>query len=575
MSKNSIELICGAPAFTLLDDSDFLADWQTLLGACTYASVFQSPSFARSWYFAYREQWDPVIVRRVDLVGRLVGLWLLAFSPTKRMLVHAGSHQAEYHSWLAEPGTDVTFLEAAWTALRRCFGFASLRFKYLPSLALVDGLCAVPALRGRITIRLCSRPLLKLEQESIKASFAKKSNKSRFNRIKKLGKLEFRRVVDVIELDRLLDELIACYDLRQGGVNGTSPFCEDNHKRDFYRGLFLADHSSAYVTVTTLDERPIAAFWGAVGGTNVHLGMLIHTPFLAEHSPGKLHVMQLSEHLASEGKEVLDLTPGGDAWKERFANAHDEVAEVVLYSSAILSKAAAAVETLTRWSKRALARANLTADDARAVVRTLNGCRPLALITSARSWIGTSVEVRVFRGGRELVERCARDDRVECDSLSSLVAFDQSGFKLTRQDFLSSALDRLERGESAYTVMIDNRLAHCGWMAKGPRDIFLGSVQQSFSLPEGAAILYDHHSRTGASNPGLYRAAMGHMLCDAFSLEQTSYVYACTPSDDVEALNVIESLGLGYLGSVYFERRFGKEKKWTTRSLYRAGAADA
>lgn len=575
MRKNSIELICGAPAFVLLDDYDFLADWQSLFGSCAYASAFQSSGFVRSWYLAYRSRWDPVIARSIDSTGRLVGLWLLACDPTKKELVHAGSHQAEYHSWLAMPDTGVEFVAAAWTQLRRHFAFASLRFKYLPSLALVDELRAVRALRGRMAVRICSRPLLKLELESIRASFAKKSNKSRFNRIKKLGKLEFRRVVDVTELDRLFDELTACYDLRQGGINGVSPFYEDNHKRDFYRGLFVADPSSAYVTVTTLDERLIAAFWGAVSGRNVHLGMLIHTPFLAEHSPGKLHVMQLSEHLVAEGKEVLDLTPGGDAWKERFANAHDEVAEVVLYGSAISSKAAATIETLTRWSKRALARANLTADDARAFVRTFRDCRPLALATSTRDWMTMAAEVRIFCGDRSLMERCARDGRVKCDSVSSLVAFDKSASKETRGDFLSSALDRLERGESAYTVMIDNQLGHCGWMAAGPREIFMDGVRQSFSLPDGASILYDHHSRADASGLGLHRVAMGHMLCDAFSLEQTRYVYACAPANDAESMNAIESLGLGYVGSVHFERRFGKERKWTTPGLHRSRAADA
>ncbi len=172
-----------------------------------------------------------------------------------------------------------------------------------------------------------------LNNNDIQASFAKKSNKSRFNRLKKLGKLEFRQLTDSTELERVFDDLIAYYDFRQGAVNHSTPFREDPQKRRFHTDLFASAQGEAYITATYLDERLIAAFWGAVSGKTVHLGMLIHSPFLAEHSPGKLHIMQLSEHLLKVGKDVLDLTPGGDAWKERFANAHDKVAEAIVYRS--------------------------------------------------------------------------------------------------------------------------------------------------------------------------------------------------------------------------------------------------
>ena len=76
--------------------------------------------------------------------------------------------------------------------------------------------------------------------------------------------------------------------------------------------LFAVAPDETHVTVTYLDGRPIAALWGTVSGNTVHLGMLSHSPVLAEHSPGKLHVMQLSDYLFTEGKDALDLTPGGD-----------------------------------------------------------------------------------------------------------------------------------------------------------------------------------------------------------------------------------------------------------------------
>lgn len=334
MSLPRLEIIQRQPAHDLLKDSRFLAQWKTLCGKCPHATAFQSAAFAGCWYEAYRAAWNPVIVRWQDSNGELTGLWLLAHNPRTKELAHAGSHQSEYHAWLALPGEDIPFLSAAWAELTQRFSFSKLNFKYLPSVALGETLPKVSGMHGRVVIRKHARPLLKLDSVDISESFAKKSNKSRFNRLGKLGKVEFRRITDTLELERVFDDLIAHYDARQSAVNQSSPFRDDPMKRAFHTSLFKADPAGTCLTATFLDNRLIAAFWGTVSGKVVHLGMLVHSPSLAEHSPGKLHIMQLSEYLLSEGLEMIDLTPGGDPWKERFANAHDEVAEAVVYRHA-------------------------------------------------------------------------------------------------------------------------------------------------------------------------------------------------------------------------------------------------
>ena len=100
-----------------------------------------------------------------------------------------------------------------------------------------------------------------------------------------------------------------------------------------------------------------------------HLGILTHSPMLARHSPGKLHLLRLAEHLLGEGTDVLDLTPGRDPWKERFANEHDNVAEVVFHSSVLGRVRVDAVERLSASSRRFAA---------------MSGVRP----TKARLWLG-------------------------------------------------------------------------------------------------------------------------------------------------------------------------------------------
>jgi len=327
-----LSLLRGPAAKAALADPALLVQWKTLWASSPSATAFQAPGFVCAWYKAYVGVWEPVLVVSRSASGQLLGLWSLAWEQRSGMLAHAGAHQAEYHCWLALPGEAARFVAAGWRMLCAALPVANLRFRYLPGQDLLQTVDADPWLHERLRWRAVPRPLMRLDTEEIRKSMAKKSNKSRLNRLKRLGALEFKQVVDSAELERLLPTLTTSYDFRQGAVNQTSPFREDERKLDFHRNLFAAGAPSCHLTLTCLDQTPIAAFWGAVSGHMLHLGMLIHSPLLAEHSPGKLHLQHLAEALLGSGIDTIDLTPGGDAWKERFANAHDEVCEMYLFA---------------------------------------------------------------------------------------------------------------------------------------------------------------------------------------------------------------------------------------------------
>jgi len=70
----------------------------------------------------------------------------------------------------------------------------------------------------------------------------------------------------------------------------------------------------------------------------IRLRLLAHAPELSAQSPGKLHLLQLRAFLGNDGMHLLDLTPGGDVWKDRFAQSHDTAFEVTPYRSAFLCR---------------------------------------------------------------------------------------------------------------------------------------------------------------------------------------------------------------------------------------------
>jgi CelD/BcsL family acetyltransferase involved in cellulose biosynthesis len=519
------------------------------------------------WYRHYRDTYQPVILESKAANGELVGLWLLAFNPSTRDLVHAGANQAEYHAWLASPRHQTEFLSAAWTELGRQLPFRTLRFRYLPTRSLVDSLRNVASIRSCMSARAWPKPVLRLDPDEVRATLALKKNKTRFTRIRKLGALEFRRIRTSSELGEVFNDIIAYYDLRQGAVNDATPFGSDPARRPFHLALLDLAPDMMHVTVTLLNGRVIAAFLGLITGKIFHLEILAHSPLVAKHSPGKLHVMLLSELLVSEGIEALDLTPGGDPWKERFATTHEEAADVTLYRSGRARRAAESAGFVLEWGKRIAARGGLRPQHVR---RTWGAMQPASAVSAGRrvrAWIRSTREVRVYRCDRPLASSLPHDPRVLRNSIADLVrAGSGRSRRPTRADLLA-ILDRLEHGESSFTITIDGRVAHSAWLVEDANEWVLGNGNPPVAMPAGSVALYDFTSHSSPDGDGALRALICHALRTVSEEAPTGLLYVSLSSNDPSARRVVESLGLHYQGSLHWKRRMGLETTWADPGL--------
>jgi len=434
----------GEEARALLGDEQFLSEWRALLLESPHATAFQAPHFVTTWYSVYGQTYEPVLVVARDGDRRMRALLCLAYGARPPRLVHAGASQAEYHVWISRDDDAPEFVARACEALRDTLGRMDLVLRYVPSLALAEAVAT--RLQGHVPVRVIghTRPLVRLDPEEIRESRSKKSNKSRVNRLKRLGRLEFRALHTTEELDRVFDRIIEQYDFRQGAVNGTSPFHEDVHKRAFHRELYAVAPAATNLTVTSIDGQPIAALWASISRDMVHLGILAYSPLLAAHSPGKLHILDLCTELLNDVKTVLDLTPGGDPWKERFANSHDEVAELHLHRSWAAHRRTRAREALLALGKAAASKVGVTPGALRATARGVRKATPSRLVRSLGRWISERHEFRVYRGTREWAAQFQRDPEVRRNDLSDLLLFRPGESWQTRQGFLGAALERLE-----------------------------------------------------------------------------------------------------------------------------------
>ena len=321
-------------AAKLLEHPVFREQWQVLYHQCPWATIFQSLPYQETWYTTYQTVFEPVLVLALGPGRELAGLLCLALERSSGKLVLAGTPHAEYTSWLARTEDHDLFVTTALHQVQREFPESRLDFCYLPPHTPLGWLEANRKWKRASVLQPIPRPLMTVEDGSkIRESLRKKHNKNRIKQLEKLGKLEFQRVRQLDDIAENLEEIIDFYDFRQGAMHQVTPFRTDPLKRCFFQTL-LGIPDLLHTTVWRLNDKPISAHIGFRSFDQVSLGITAYSPYLVDYSPGKWHLYLLGLQLVEDGISDLDLTPGEDSYKERFATRHDWVHRLTIFFSA-------------------------------------------------------------------------------------------------------------------------------------------------------------------------------------------------------------------------------------------------
>ena len=228
----SVKTLADTAAFDALDDEAFGLAWDTLHGACPWATAFQNRLFAATWYHVYRERYSPLLIVEHLPDGQLAGLLALAVARDTGDLISAGGRDAEYDVWLALPQADATFPPEAISAVQREVPGADLTFRYIPPGTPLDWLDAEGKAVVPHRLEIWPRPIMDLAQRTGgRDPLRKKSNKSRLNRLKRLGEVRFQRITQSVQLERVLDTIADFSDLRHGALHDALPFRRDPLKK--------------------------------------------------------------------------------------------------------------------------------------------------------------------------------------------------------------------------------------------------------------------------------------------------------------------------------------------------------
>lgn len=324
----SVSLTTGREAISCICASNFITAWKALFEACSWSTACQHPDFIIPWYQIYAERCIPVIVFERNDDGSLRGILALALIGNGKTLVGAGMAEAEYQCWIEHSENNGSFIRKAMPALKHAFPHATIHLRYLNRGAPLAWLKS-SRLGYFHFLKRHQRPLMELSASNAAARLNGKTNRGKINKLKKYGDISFQRLEDHEAFIAAFDEIRTKYDLRQQEKYSVSPFRDDALKGKFH----IEMHKRGLLHVTVLNVgNEIAAFHsGLISRDWLHLGVTGQDACFERHSPGRLQLLMLAAFLDQEKFSTLDLTPGGDEYKELLATQHDEVYELSLF----------------------------------------------------------------------------------------------------------------------------------------------------------------------------------------------------------------------------------------------------
>jgi hypothetical protein len=304
-------------------------------------------------------------------------------------------------------------------------------------------------------------PVLDFQLDGYGKIFGKRHFKSKLNRLNRAGKLKFERITDYKVLEKEFPKIAQYQNIRQGAAFNKTPF--PHGIKDWQVFLEWLKNGVLHVTGLWLDGKLIGAVIMINDfGKTAHLaGLITYSPLHAKFSPGLVHLYLVSQLLKEESFQDLKLSPGYDAYKDRFSNRQEEIYELLISSSQI---------QIIKRKLRILIRRVLLTRRIRPMElevwlsKTKSKWENRFWAFSKKSKMGNmSLEtiLSMINTSEEKIEGSYVD--FSNQNLDSLLLVDDKTFNVSRWEFLMDSLDRFEKNERFITYVDKGKLKICIW----------------------------------------------------------------------------------------------------------------
>jgi len=559
-----VSIRVGASVRSLISEASFVSRWEELARRDGKFTALQEPAFVSSWYRTNETRFEPIALIGVDSNEQLVGLMLLARLHGSDALVHAGDIHADYSGWLALPEIDERFVIECLIIVKNELRPKAWAWNHLTPGSPIGFLRSQRLIENGIfaSYRTEQSPILNLDDPERLAQLAKtKSIRNQLNRLKKKGGFRLERVRDRERTRQLMRPLSTQCDFRQEAIHNVRPFADNPQKEPF----FLARQEfpeSNHFSVLWSGGRPVSFQFGTSGKGTMLLGLTAYDPTESRNSPGKLHLIELAGMLREEGFRTLDLTPGGDQYKEFLSNGSYELVKPAFFFSRTARLGFHVLGAARAYAKKILAATNVSPEAPQRVISWVRAA-PARLKRVTPRRLASRIH-RVFHQDVTYLQytidcsRCAaagteRDPEVHIQQFEDLLAFRATDPLFGRRDLLLEAMKRFSVGETLYSICREGRLAHYGWLFRGARKHRLQGVNATFDSPPDSAVLYGFFTDPEHRGRGLYQRTLRQILRD-LALDGVRTAYIGVLKDNLSSRRAIEAAGFT-LSRVYRRRR--------------------
>jgi hypothetical protein len=469
------QILLGSDAVEFLTKDVVIKNWIFLMDNCPFSSVFQDSSFVLTWYQENLEKFSPVVL--VSFYGEnIIGLMTLArkidtiIGKSCQKLFGAGDFFALYQSWLVLPEFQDLFFEKGIKLIFEKFPGCSINLKYIPNINLYLSLSNNTGLKKMVVLEKHLNPVLDFKLDGYDKIFGKRHFKSKLNRLNRAGKVSFEKINSLEKLEATLDSIEVYHNLRQGAAFNKIPFDGNKNQRKLFLKWF--ESGILHITALHLDGILIAAVITINDfSITAHLaGLITYSPQHAKLSPGLVHLFLLSQSLKEESFQNLKLSPGNDAYKERFSNANEELYELLISPSwherlirklrvklrqYFLKKGIRPMEVHVWFSKK----------DAVLKNRLYKFLHPFDYKNHSKESLLSKLKEEANKS------TTLSEIKLNSKGIGDLQLAGDTSFEICRWRFLEDALRRFENKENCLTLVSDGELRLCMWYIGELKDI--------------------------------------------------------------------------------------------------------
>lgn len=493
------KLIKDKEAVVLLATPIFQNEWKKLATQSVGFTQLQEADFLTTWYSNYSAIFAPIFIFSRNEKSEMVGLIALAWHKEKEYLVHAGN--AEYHGWLATEEATIPFLKDMFSIVIDELKVEKWPWNWMPSGLNAASLQAAASAEMSLLVEEEGSPIWQLDNEEKLAKLLKsKSNKSKFNRYKKRG--EYRYEI-ITEPDRIREVLeIAQYqcDLRREAMNNSRPFAEDPFKIDFCSEL-MNFSNKLHVSAMWLDDQLLAYHMGVEDGERVCFGLVSYDPSESKQSPGTLLIIELAKHLKESGYKILDMTPGTNSYKDRFANFYETLYRPTIHFSKRSFLKAKVKKSMAMTGEKMLAMAKVDVPTMRKWKTNLGELPSKLKSISPKSIFSFFGNILLQKNVHFLYEIDLKNEEIFSTTATmlnqqkyvDLLDYQDNQPFLTRRDILIDALDKFARGNVLYSQNNNGKLEWFGWLKELKGQVKLEGFSEVIEIGEKTNLLCDFY----------------------------------------------------------------------------------